>query len=227
MAHTIVSKDEWLVKRKALLQEEKEFIRLKDKIAEHRRALPWVRVEKDYAFDTSGGSKSLAELFADRSQLIVYHFMFGPDWEEGCPGCTQVADTFNLAIGHLNLRDVSMLAVSRAPLERLDIYKQRMGWSFDWVSSLGSDFNFDFEASYRDPELSLKHCNYRMIEIELEENHGVSVFTKDDDGQIYHTYSCYDRAVDPLMVHLQYLDLCPKGRQDDVYNDAARRPELG
>lgn len=223
MTHPIVSREEWLQQRIELLHEEKEFMRLKDRIAEQRRELPWVKVEKDYVFDTDAGSRSLADLFDERSQLIIYHFMFGPDWEEGCPGCTQVADSFNLAIGHLNLRDVSMVSVSRAPLDKLAAYKQRMGWSFDWASSLHSDFNFDFEASYRDPELSLKHTNYRMIEVEMDENHGVSVFTKTEDGQIYHTYSCYDRAADPLMVNLQYLDLCPKGRQDDVFDRMVRR----
>lgn len=221
MEPRITTKKEWLKERRALLRDEKALIRYKDSIAEHRRNLPWVRVEKEYVFDTNGGKKSLEEFFNGRSQLIVYHFMFGPDWEEGCVGCSQVADTFNLAIPHIENRDAAMIAVSRANLDKLNEYKERMGWSFEWASSLESDFNYDFDVSYEDPGLSRKRWNFQTVEAEMEEMHGISVFAL-YEGEVYHTYSCYARALELMMVHLQYLDLCPKGRQDGVFEDKRR-----
>jgi len=216
------TKKEWLKERRALLRDEKALIRYKDSIAERRRNLPWVKVEKNYIFDTNNGNQSLEELFNGHSQLIVYHFMFGPEWEEGCVGCSQVADTFNFAIPHIENRDAAMIAVSRARLEKLNEYKEGMGWSFEWVSSLESEFNYDFDVSYKEPGLSRKRWNFQTVEAEMEEMHGISVFTT-YEGELYHTYSCYARALELMMVHLQYLDLCPKGRQDGTFEDKRRR----
>ena len=221
MTPRIASKKEWLNERRALLRDEKALMRYKDYVAQRRRDLPWVKVDEAYEFVTNTGRKSLRDLFGDRSQLIVYHFMFGPDWELGCPGCSQVADSFNQAAAHIEHRDVSVVAVSRGPLDKLNAYKQRMDWSFEWVSSCDSTFNFDYNASYREPGLSKKMWNFQTIEAEMEETHGISVFAL-HDGEIYHTYSCYARAVELVMVHLQYLDLCPKGRQDDLYQNVRR-----
>jgi len=221
MQPRITSRKEWLKERRSLLRDEKALIRYKDYIARRRREMPWVKVDQEYEFITDSGRKSLRDLFGESSQLIVYHFMFGPDWLEGCPGCSQVADSLNFSIPHIECRDVSVVAVSRADLEKLNGYKQRMEWSFDWVSSCNSEFNYDYYASYKDPSLSKKQWNFQTIEAELEEVHGVSVFVLHED-EIYHTYSCYARAVELLMVNLQYLDLCPKGRQNDVYETTRR-----
>ncbi|MEQ8690435.1 MAG: DUF899 domain-containing protein [Pseudomonadales bacterium] len=221
MRPKIATKKEWLKERRALLRDEKALIRYKDSIAERRRNLPWVKVEQEYVFDTNEGKRSLQDLFNGRSQLIVYHFMFGPDWDEGCVGCSQVADTFNFAIPHIENRDVTMIAISRARLEMLNAYKERMGWSFEWASSRESEFNYDFDVSYKDPGLSRKRWNFQTVEAEMEEMHGVSVFAM-YEGELYHTYSCYARALELMMVHLQYLDLCPKGRQDGVFEDKRR-----
>lgn len=221
MDNNVVSKEEWLTARRALLRDEKALIRYKDSIAERRRNLPWVKVEQEYVFETKDGKKSLAEFFNGHSQLIVYHFMFGPDWEEGCVGCSQVADTFNFAVPHIENRDAAMIAVSRASLAKLTAHKKRMGWSFEWVSSLDSEFNYDFDVSYKEPGLSRKRWNFQTVEAEMEEMHGISVFAMREDG-LFHTYSCYARGVELMMVHLQYLDLCPKGRQDGVFKDQRR-----
>ena len=221
MGNKIVSKKEWLKARTALLRDEKALIRYKDSIAERRRNLPWVKVEEEYFFETNEGEKSLANLFNGRSQLIIYHFMFGPDWNEGCVGCSQVADTFNFAIPHIENRDASVVAVSRTSMDKINAYKERMGWSFEWVSSSKSEFNFDFDVSYKEPGPSRKRWNFQTVEAPMEEAHGASVFVC-EDGVIYHTYSCYARALELMMVHLQYLDLCPKGRQDNVFTDKRR-----
>lgn len=228
-SHRIVSRDEWLRERKSLLRDEKALIRFKDHLAERRRALPWVRMDKQYVFkNEDGAEETLGELFEQRSQLIVYHFMYPGHWELGCPGCTEVADNFNGIIEYVNHRDATMVAVSRGPIDKLKAYKARQGWQFKWVSSEKSDFNYDFNVSFRDPK-GPKMVNFRRTNRDMEETHGVSVFYRDDAGQIYHTYSCHARGVDLLFCSLQYLDLLPKGRQDDrYYGDGFRRiaPDL-
>src|SRR5687767_11025188 len=217
-AHAIVSREEWLIARKAHLAREKEFTRLRDRLSAERRALPWVRVDKTYAFDGPGGKATLAELFADRRQLIVYHFMFGPGWEEGCPSCSFLADHIDGAAVHLAQRDVTLLAVSRAPLSRLEAFKERMGWRFPWVSSQETDFNFDFNVSFTKAEMAKGAVDYNFDRREFpsEEGPGVSVFCKDEHGQIFHTYSAYARGLDLLVGAYNYLDLAPKGRDEDA-----------
>ncbi len=189
--HPIVSREEWLTARTALLKKEKEFTRLRDELSRQRRALPWVRVDKAYSFDGPRGRLSLADLFADRSQLIVYHFMFSPDWDDGCKHCSFWADNFNGIDIHLRHRDVSFVAVSRAPLAKIEAFKTRMGWSFTWVSSFGSDFNYDYQASFRPEDLSngAVFFNYRMEKMNMTQREGVSVFYKDERGTVFHTYS--------------------------------------
>lgn len=213
----IVSRDEWLAARKALLQEEKALTRRRDELSAQRRELPWVKVDKHYQFDTGQGRKSLAELFRGRSQLVVYHFMFAPEWQEGCPSCSFVSDHFDGTLAHLAARDVAMVAVSRAPLAKIDDFKQRMGWRFDWVSSFGSDFNYDFHVSFTAEEMAEGQVDYNYIKQEFPsaEGPGVSVFCKDTDGQIYHTYSSYGRGVEQLMTTYAILDLVPKGRDEE------------
>lgn len=214
----IVSKEEWLEARKEFLSKEKEFTRLREQLSQERRNLPWVEVEKEYSFLGPNGQEKLTDLFDGRSQLVIYHFMFGPDWEEGCPSCSFWADNFNGIIVHLNQRDVTMLAVSRAPLEKLEAYKARLGWSFKWVSSLDSDFNFDFQASYssEQSETDQVYYNFEYREAgEADSEHpGISVFYKDDQGKIYHTYSTYARGLDMTNNAYHYLDLVPKGRDE-------------
>lgn len=216
--HPVVSPSEWTAARKELLVREKAFTRLRDELSAARRALPWVAVDKDYVFSTDAGPRRLAELFADRSQLIVYHFMFHPDWKAGCKSCSFWADGFNGIIVHLNQRDASMVAVSRAPLGRLTSFKRRMGWTFDWVSSAGTDFNRDFAVSFTPEELRAGGDNYNFGTRRFagEEAPGLSVFVKDDDGRVYHTYSCYARGLDMLNAAYQHLDLLPKGRDEDA-----------
>jgi predicted dithiol-disulfide oxidoreductase (DUF899 family) len=214
--HEIVSQEEWLVARKAHLAKEKELTRLRDQLAAERRELPWVRVEKAYVFDGPDGKATLAELFAGKSQLIVYHFMMGPDWEEGCKSCSFVADHFDGAIPHLNARDVAMVAISRAPLARIEAFQRRMGWRFRWLSSHGNDFNYDFHVSFRPEEMAggEVYYNYRTGEFPSEEAPGLSAFYKDADGNVFHTYSTYERGLDILMGAYNLLDLAPKGRDE-------------
>ncbi|MBI3705059.1 MAG: DUF899 domain-containing protein [Rhizobiales bacterium] len=216
MQNAIVSQTEWLAARKALLAQEKEFTKARDRLSEARRALPWVKVDKAYAFDGPKGKETLAELFDGRSQLVVYHFMFGPDWNAGCPHCSHWADNFNGIIVHLNQRDVSMVAISRAPLAKLEAYKRRMGWSFKWLSSLGSDFNFDFNVSFTPAEVAAKEAlyNFTRQNPEVSEREGVSIFFKDERGDIFRTYSTYARGIDMLNTDYNYLDLVPKGRDE-------------
>jgi predicted dithiol-disulfide oxidoreductase (DUF899 family) len=216
MPHAIVSQDEWLAARKALLAKEKEFSKARDQLSAARRALPWVKVDKTYAFDGPNGKQTLGDLFDGRSQLIVYHFMFGPDWQAGCPHCSHWADNFNGIIVHLNQRDVTMVAVSRAPFAKLDAYRKRMGWTFKWVSSLESDFNFDFNVSFTPAEVTAKNAlyNFTRQNPEVSEREGVSVFFKDERGDIFRTYSTYARGIDMLSVDYNYLDLVPKGRDE-------------
>jgi|SRR5579864_523168 len=214
--HKVVSHQEWLAARTAFLENEKEFTRLRDELSRQRRELPWERVEKAYVFDGPGAKETLADLFAGKSQLIVHHFMFGPDWDAGCKSCSFWADNYSGIHTHLKHRDISFVTISRAPLSRLEAYKQRMGWSFKWVSSLGTDFNFDFNASFTPEEVGngTAYWNYRKEKPEATEVVGFSVFYKDPDGQIFHTYSCYRRGVDMLNLAYHYMDLAPKGRDE-------------
>jgi predicted dithiol-disulfide oxidoreductase (DUF899 family) len=216
MPHAIVSQDKWLAARKALLAKEKEFSKARDQLSAARRALPWVKVDKTYAFDGPNGKQTLGDLFDGRSQLVIYHFMFGPDWQAGCPHCSHWADNFNGIIVHLNQRDVTMVAVSRAPFAKLDAYRKRMGWTFKWVSSLENDFNFDFNVSFTPAEVTAKNAlyNFTRQNPEVSEREGVSVFFKDERGDIFRTYSTYARGIDMLSVDYNYLDLVPKGRDE-------------
>ena len=217
--HQIVSKNEWIEARKVLLQKEKEFTKLRDQLSQQRRDLPWVEVDKEYVFDGPNGKETLSELFDGRSQLIVYHFMYGPNWDVGCPSCSFWADNFNDIIVHLNQRDVTMIAVSRAPYSKIDSYKRRLGWDFKWVSSFDIDFNHDYYVSFTSEELEKKEgfYNYTIQDPTVSELTGVSIFYKDQAGKIFHTYSAYARGIDILNNTYNYLDLVPKGRDEDGY----------
>ena len=234
MDHQVVSREEWLTARRAHLEAEKALTRQRDTLLEQRRALPWVKVEKDYVFQGPAGPVSLEDLFAGRSQLFVQHFMLGPDWKEGCPGCSFQADHVDAARQHFEQADLSFAAVSRAPYEKIAGFKRRMGWSFPWVSSLGSDFNFDFQVSFGPEELEKKAAvyNYATIDPGIDELPGQSVFVRDGDGKIYHTYSSYARGGEELIGAFMFLDMVPKGRNEqtgimdwvrhhDRYDDAA------
>jgi predicted dithiol-disulfide oxidoreductase (DUF899 family) len=213
--HKIVSEQEWLTARKGLLAKEKELTRARDNLSAERRALPWVKVEKPYVFDTQEGKKTLAELFDGKSQLIVYHFMLGPGWEEGCPSCSYLADHFDGAVIHLGNRDVGFVAVSRAPLSQIEAFKKRMGWRFKWVSSFGSDFNFNYHVSFPKGEVGADgEYNYEKQEIGSDEMPGASVFYRDAGGAVFHTYSAYARGLDILVGAYNLLDLTPKGRDE-------------
>lgn len=227
MQHPVVSREEWLEARRALLAKEKEFTHLRDKVNAARLALPWERVDKPYSFDTPEGRKTLAELFDGRSQLVVYHFMLGPEWEAGCTGCSFLADHIDGALPHLVNHDVTMIAVSRAPLDRIEAYKRRMGWRFPWVSSHGSDFNFDFHVSFT-PEALAKgsvYYNYEMIPREQahDELPGLSAFYKDERGEVFHTYSSFARGGEELIGTLMILDRAPLGRNEQTVMDWVRR----
>jgi predicted dithiol-disulfide oxidoreductase (DUF899 family) len=237
--HKVGTRDEWLVARKELLEREKELTRRSDELAQQRRELPWVRIEKDYEFETREGKKTLAELFDGRSQLLVYHFMFGPEYTAGCPTCSAAADTFDAAVAHLNQRDVTFLCASRAPLEKLQTYQERMGWSFRWVSSAGSDFNFDLGVSFtREQQQEGIEYNYRSFDPRplleaaagtpfeavakmagtdpagyMTEAHGLSAFAL-EDGVVYHTYSTYARGAEFVLGFYTFLDRVPKGRNE-------------
>lgn len=215
--HRVVSREEWLTARKELLAKEKEFTRLRDQLSRERRELPWERVQQPYAFDGPGGRRTLAELFDGRSQLVVYHFMFSPDWEEGCPHCSFWADNFEGIGIHLKHRDVTLVAVSRAPLAKLEAFRRRMGWSFPWFSSAPSDFNYDLHASFRPEELERKkaYFNYEETDPGVSDREGASVFFRDEGGAIFHTYSCYARGIDMLNGAYHFLDLVPKGRDEE------------
>ena len=216
MRHPVVGHDEWLAARRELLAREKELTRLRDELSQRRRELPWERVDEPYAFDTADGRKTLAELFAGRGQLIVYHFMFDPSWDAGCPHCSFWADSFNGIGVHLAQRDVTFLAVSRAPYAKLAAYRQRMGWSFTWVSSSPGEFNYDLGVAFRPEDLEARSAfyNYTMQDPDAPEREGASVFHKDADGAIYHTYSTYARGIDLLNTAYNFLDLAPKGRDE-------------
>jgi len=217
-AQRIVNHAEWLSARRALLAEEKAFTRARDALAQRRRELPWEEVTKPYVFETPQGSRTLAELFRDRSQLFVYHFMLGPGWTEGCKSCSYLADHFDGMLPHLVQRDVSFTAVSRAPLAEIESFRRRMGWRFPWVSAHGTDFNFDLDASFRPEDLAAGRCtyNYRPRDGQITELPAASVFFRDTDGRIFHTYSCYARGLDLLIGTYNYLDLLPKGRDEEA-----------
>ena len=214
--HKIVTANEWIEARRRLLAREKEFTRLRDQLSQERRELPWELVTKPYVFEGPDGKQTLPQLFDGRSQLIVYHFMFGPDWEAGCPHCSRWADNFNGIIVHLNQRDVTMIAVSRAPYSKLAAYKKRMNWSFKWVSSSETDFNFDYHVSFTPEEVARKEAFYNFTAQDpgVSEREGVSVFYKDTTGAVFHAYSTYARGIDMMSVDYQYLDLVPKGRDE-------------
>lgn len=214
----IVSEAEWLIARKDLLAREKEFTRQRDALSAARRELPMVKVGKEYVFEGPEGKETLADLFDGRSQLIVYHFMFGPGWEEGCKSCSYLADHFDGANWHLPHRDVTLAVVSRAPLSEFLPYKKRLGWRFKWVSSYGSDFNFDYHVSFTKEEekKNKAYYNYKSGEYLNDELPGLSVFFKDENGDVFHTYSTYARGLDALVGTYNFLDLAPKGRDEDA-----------
>ena len=215
MQHKVVSQNEWLTARKALLAKEKEFSHARDNLSEARRALPWVKVEKNYVFEGSNGRETLADLFAGKSQLIIYHFMLGPGWVQGCPSCSFLADHFDGAAMHLAHRDVALVVVSRAPLAEIEAYKKRMGWKFKWVSSYDNDFNHDFHVSFTKDELANgAEYNYSTGKIPSEELPGLSAFIKNESGVVLHTYSAYARGLDTLIGAYNFLDMAPKGRDE-------------
>lgn len=215
--HEVVTRDEWLEKRRELLAREKEFTRARDELSRQRRDLPWVKVEKRYLFDGPNGAESLADLFDGRSQLAVYHFMYPPDWEEGCLHCSFWADHYDGMQSHLEHRDVTFVVVSRAPLAKIAEFQSRMGWKFKWVSSFHTDFNFDFRASFtpHEVESGARVYNFGTMESGGSDREGASVFYRDETGAIFHTYSTFARGIDMLNTTYQWLDLMPKGRDED------------
>jgi predicted dithiol-disulfide oxidoreductase (DUF899 family) len=223
----VVSREEWLEARRALLLREKEATHLRDKVNAERMELPWVKVDKDYTFETPQGPKSLAELFDGRSQLMVYHFMFGPEWEAGCPGCSFLADHLDGTLPHLNHHDVTLVAVARAPLAKIEAYKQRMGWKFPWVSSFGSDFNFDYHVSFTPEDLAKDKVFYNFSPIAPsdanDELPGLSAFYRNEKGEVFHTYSSYARGAEEILGTLMILDHAPKGRNEDSTMDFVKR----
>ena len=220
--HITGTREQWLAARLELLDVEKDLTRRSDELARRRQALPWVKVDREYRFETDAGNASLADLFCGRSQLLVYHFMFGPDWQEGCPGCSFVSDHVDGALLHVEQRDVAYVAVSRAPLAKIEAFKKRMGWNFRWVSSDGSDFNYDYHVSCTSEQRAKGevYYNFNMIDataqgFDSDELPGVSVFYKDEAGDVFHTFSAYGRGVEPLLGAYDLLDLTPKGRDEE------------
>lgn len=216
MEHRIGTREEWLAARKALLIKEKALTRARDALMAERRALPWVRIDKPYVFQGSDGDVALADLFAGRSQLMVYHFMYGPDWTAGCPGCSFLCDHVDAARRHFEHNDLSFVAVSRTSVANIEAYRRRMGWTFRWVSALASDFNFDFGVSFTPEQLAagpVEH-NFTPQHLSMQELHGESLFYRDDDGSIYHTYSSYARAGEDLIGAYRFLDFAPLGRNE-------------
>lgn len=212
----IVSRDEWLKARRALLEKEKAHTRARDALNAERRELPWVRVEKEYVFNTPEGTRTLVDLFEERSQLIVHHFMFGPGWAAGCPGCSFTADHMEGALVHLEHHDVSLVRISRAPLAELEAYRKRMGWRVKWVSSFDSDFNYDYHVSFTPKEIARGEIqyNYRTIKETMEELSGISVFFRDAGGDVFHTYSAYARGDELVDTSYMLLDMTPGGRNE-------------
>ncbi len=215
--HKVVSPSEWLAARKELLAKEKEFTRLRDELSRQRQELPWEKIEKDYSFEGLSGKETLSDLFGGRSQLIVYHFMFDPDWSEGCRSCSLLGDHYDRSVIHLSQRDVALVTVSRAPLEKLEAFKKRMGWSFKWVSSLGSDFNWDYHVSFTPEEQAEKktYYNYGVHPFPSSEGPGISVFSKNANGEVFHAYSSFARGLDIFIGVYNLLDIVPKGRDED------------
>ncbi len=217
MKNRIVSSKEWLKARKKLLREEKKFSHAREALAERRRRLPWVKVDKDYAFDGPKGRETLAELFGGESQLVIYHFMFGPGWKSGCPHCSFWADHYDGMLPHLKARDVSFAAISRAPWKEIKPFQKRMGWKFKWLSSGGNDFNYDLHASFRPEELKSGRVFYNYEKVPMggmTDREGISVFFKDKRGAVFHTYSTFARGIDMVNPTYQFLDLVPKGRDE-------------
>ena len=231
--HKVVSEKEWLSARRRLLSKEKQFSKARDRLNRERRALPWVKVQKEYVFESPEGEETLAELFSSKSQLVVYHFMFGPGWEEGCPHCSFWADHYDGVNHHLGQRDTTLVVVSRAPLKEIEPFKKRMGWHFKWVSSDQTDFNFDFNVSFTPEQLRSGKVFYNYAEeaMGIDEREGVSAFYKDSKGGVYHTYSSYARGIDLLNTTYNFLDLTAKGRDENPeqsqdwvrYHDKYRR----
>ena len=223
-AHRVVSHDEWVEARQRFLVREKAFTRERDALSRERRELPWEKVGKKYVFDGPVGKESLADLFAGKGQLIVYHFMFGVDWPEGCPACSFWADNFNGIVAHLRQRDTTMIAISRAALPKLEAFKNRMAWTFKWVSSGDNGFNRDYGVAFTPGEVKSKEAlyNYTMQNPIVTEREGVSVFFKDPAGNLFHTYSAYARGIDLVNTAYNYLDLLPKGRDENVPLDWIR-----
>lgn len=215
--HTVVSEKQWLAARKKLLLEEKKFTKLRDKLNQKRRDLPWVKVEKDYVFDGPNGQETLNDLFDGKSQLIIYHFMFGPGWGDGCPHCSFWVDHYDGTLAHLPHRDTTLILVSRAPLDEIAPFKKRMGWRIKWVSSAKNDFNFDYNVSFTPEQIASGKMtyNYRPHDMKIDEREGVSAFYKDSKGIIYHTYSTYERGIDLLNTTYNFLDLTAKGRDEN------------
>jgi predicted dithiol-disulfide oxidoreductase (DUF899 family) len=213
----VVNNEQWLEASRAFLTKEKELTRLRDELGRQRRELPWEKVTQNYVFDSPNGRQSLSDLFEGRSQLIVYHFMFGPDWSEGCKSCSFEADHFNSIIVHLNQRDISMVAISRAPLEKLLPFQRRMGWNFKWLSSYSNSFNFDYHVSFTKEELESGKATYNFGKTKAygDETPGISVFYKDPAGEIFHTYSTYARGLDLFLGAYNFIDITPKGRDED------------
>lgn len=227
MNHPVVSREEWLAARKALLAKEREETHLRDAVNAARLALPWVRIDKEYLFDTPAGRRALPELFDGRSQLLVYHFMLGPDWKAGCPGCSFLCDHIDGALPHLNHHDVTITAVSRAPLVEIDAYRKRMGWRFPWASSFGSDFNYDFGVSFTPEQLAGGNIHYNYEDASPHddgtESPGLSAFFMNDDGAVFHTYSSYSRGIEEFIGTLMMLDRTPRGRNENGTMSFVRR----
>jgi len=215
-APKIVEREEWLAARRAHLAREKEFTRLRDELSAERRDLPWVAVDEEYVFEGPQGRRTLSDLFDGRQQLIVYHFMYGPDWEEGCPSCSFWADGYDGFVSHLNHRDISLAVISNAPVDELEAYRRRMGWSFEWLSAMGTNFNSDYHVSFSPEELEGGEVTYNFGKTSFpsSEAPGLSVFYRDDEGRIFHTYSCYSRGLDMLNAAYHHMDLVPKGRDE-------------
>jgi predicted dithiol-disulfide oxidoreductase (DUF899 family) len=216
-SHLVVSREKWIEARKALMAKEKELTRARDALSQARRELPWIKVDKDYVFDSMDGKVHLADLFNGRSQLIIQHFMFAPEWSEGCKSCSFWADGYERMIPHLAARDTTLVAVSRAPLAKLVAFKQRMGWTFDWLSSARSDFNYDYAVSFTPEQIrsGAKTYNFGTSGFGTEEAPGISVFYRNDAGEIFHTYSCFARGLDMMNAAYHYLDLTPLGRHEE------------
>lgn len=225
--HPVVSREAWLRARLALLEREKQLTRQRDAVRAERLALPWVRIDKDYRFDTPEGPKSLGDLFGGRSQLLVNHFMFGPDWDAGCPGCSFFADHIDGMLPHLENHDVTLMTISRAPLDKIEAYKKRMGWKFPWVSSFGSDFNFDYHVSFSKEDLAKEKVYYNFREVPPSEAHdelpGLSAFYRNEAGEVFHTYSSYARGGEELIGTLMILDRAPLGRNEDSTMNFVKR----